>query len=120
MASKHNSISGKYHIVEMEQWDEDYINMETRGYIQFSTNGTGDFHFGCVRAQIDCNFVERDGNSAVEFTFEGSDEMTPMSGRGWAALDGKTLKGHLFFHLGDDSGFVAKRAASASKKAQSE
>jgi hypothetical protein len=39
------------------------------------------------------------------------DESDPASGRGWAALeeDG-TLRGHLYFHLGDDSGFRAVHA----------
>ena len=36
--------------------------------------------------------------------------MWPASGRGWATLnpDG-TLVGHIYFHLGDDSGFRAER-----------
>lgn len=35
-------------------------------------------------------------------------EMDPASGRGWAVLaeDGR-LTGHLFIHLGEDSGFRA-------------
>ena len=35
--------------------------------------------------------------------------MTEMTGRGWAKLDDE-LHGMIFFHQGDDSGFVAKRA----------
>jgi hypothetical protein len=39
-----------------------------------------------------------------------------VNGRGWAVLekDG-TLRGHLFFHDGDDSGFLAERQAPRSK-----
>jgi hypothetical protein len=47
---------------------------------------------------------------------EGNDESDPASGRGWAALeeDG-SLRGHIYFHLGDDSGFRAVRAEDAPK-----
>jgi hypothetical protein len=48
--------------------------------------------------------------------WEGNDESDPASGRGWAALeeDG-SLRGHIYFHLGDDSGFRAVRAEDAPK-----
>lgn len=38
------------------------------------------------------------------------DEADPASGRGWAMLtaDG-SLEGRIFFHMGDDSRFVAAR-----------
>jgi hypothetical protein len=54
--------------------------------------------------------VERDGRPCVEFSWEGNDECDPASGRGWAVLeeDG-SLRGRIFFHLGDDSGFTAVR-----------
>jgi len=46
----------------------------------------------------------------VEFTWEGNDECDPASGRGWAVLeeDG-SLRGRIFFHHGNDSGFTAVR-----------
>ncbi len=51
------------------------------------------------------------GNPAVEFSWEGGDgaDGTPLSGRGWAVLDEGELNGMIFMHLGDDSGFVAKK-----------
>ena len=47
---------------------------------------------------------------AVEFSWEGQDELDHASGRGWAVVgeDG-TLTGRVFFHLGDDSSFSAVR-----------
>src|SRR5262249_37304534 len=47
--------------------------------------------------------------AAVESTWDGNDEMDPAQGRGWAVLKGDELHGMIFFHQGDDSGFVAKR-----------
>ncbi len=40
----------------------------------------------------------------------------PASGRGWAlAEEDGSLRGHIYFHLGDDSGFRAVRAEDAPK-----
>jgi hypothetical protein len=38
------------------------------------------------------------------------DEMDPCTGRGWAVLEEDELHGMIFFHQGDESGFVAERA----------
>ena len=52
----------------------------------------------------------RDGHPAVEFSWDGSDEGDHASGRGWAALDDDgSLVGHIWFHMGDDSGYRAIR-----------
>ena len=50
------------------------------------------------------------GRSGVEFSWEGTDEGDQVSGRGWAERhnDG-VLRGHIYFHLGDDSSFRAER-----------
>ena len=45
------------------------------------------------------------GKPAVEFSWDGNDEMDPAQGRGWAVLDGDRLKGMIFFHQGDESEF---------------
>ena len=54
----------------------------------------------------------RDGQPAVEWTWEGTDgaDMTDVTGRGWAKLDGDDLRGMIVIHLGEESDFVAKRA----------
>jgi hypothetical protein len=36
--------------------------------------------------------------------------MDPAEGRGWAVVKGDELRGMIFFHEGDDSEFVAKKA----------
>ena len=52
----------------------------------------------------------RDGTACAEFSWEGFDDGSPASGRGWAALGtAGRLVGHIFIHKGDDSGFVAER-----------
>ena len=103
--------AGTFHILEMEQWDEDYVNMEGQAYIRFEADGTGEFRFGVVQASLDWRSGTRDGRPAVEFSWEGSAECDPATGRGWAILEAPdTLKGTIFFHMGDESGFAARRA----------
>ena len=103
-------FTGRWRIVSMSGWDEDYIDEEEEGYFEFDEKGGGEFHFGYVHGQMGCKLTTRDGEPAVEWTWEGNDEMDPAQGRGWAILKGDELHGRIFFHQGDDSGFVAKRA----------
>ena len=90
----------------MDQWDRDYIDAEVAGYFEFDARDSGDFQFGYVQGQIDYRLGERDGKSAVEFTWDGHDEMEAAQGRGWMVLDGDELKGMLFIHHGDESDIV--------------
>ena len=108
MTKSARRVTGRWRIVETDQWDQDAIDLVEPGFIEFAGDGTGEFGFIAVNGEMDCRWSERDGRPFVEFTREGNDEMDPASGRGWAVLaeDG-TLTGHLFFHLGEDSGFHA-------------
>jgi hypothetical protein len=108
-AKPKNWIVGRWLIESMEMWDRDFIDAEVRGYFEFDAKDSGDFQFGYVQGYIDYRLGERDGTLAVEFTWDGHDEMDPAQGRGWMVLDGDELKGRLFFHLGDDSGIVLRR-----------
>lgn len=93
----------------MEMWDQDFVDEEVPGYIEFKPDGLGDSHFGYVQCGIDWRATERDGEQAVEFTFEEMDEMTPTSGRGSATLNDGQLTGKFYFHHGDESGFTATK-----------
>ena len=53
---------------------------------------------------------ETGGKPSVEWSWNGNDEMDPVSGRGWAMLDGDEIHGVIVIHHGDESWFVAKRA----------
>jgi hypothetical protein len=100
---------GKWRITEMDQWDQDFIDMEESGHITFKRGGSGGLHFGCVDASLDWrydDFLDR-----IDLTFEGFDEGTEVSGRGWARIEGKPkqMVGQIVFHQGDESGFKAKK-----------
>jgi hypothetical protein len=102
---------GRWQIVSMSAWDEDYLNEELQAFIEFGEHEKGEFQFGLVCGITDCRESVRDSKPAVEFSWEGSDgaDGTPMTGRGWAILQENELNGMIFIHLGDESDFVAER-----------
>jgi hypothetical protein len=93
----------------MEIWSKDDFDLMGPAHFTFLPDGLGYFRFIAVEGDMDCRFGERDGKPLVEFSWEGKDEMDPMNGRGWALLDGNELKGRIFLHQADDSGFTAGR-----------
>ena len=101
------SIEGKWRITEMDLWDQEAIDLLGAAFIEFDGCG-GRFRFIAVDGWMDCKHGQRDGRPHVTFTWEGNDECDPASGRGWATLrkDG-SLRGHIYLHHGDDSGFEA-------------
>jgi len=105
------SLVGRWRIAEMDLWDLEAIDLIGPAFIEFGQDRTGHFRFIAVEGWLDCRAGRVQGHPRVEFTWEGDDEGDRASGRGWAALeqDG-SLRGHIYFHLGDDSGFRAVRA----------
>jgi hypothetical protein len=99
---------GRWRITETEVWARDALDMMVPAHITIDPNGHGRFEMIAVVGEIDAQF-ERD---RVDFTWVGNDEMDPASGRGWAVLPKEgELRGCIYFHHGDDSAFVARRAA---------
>lgn len=92
----------------MELWDRNDLDDITEAHLTFGKNGLGELEFLCVSADLDYRVGERGGRPAIEFSFQGEDELTPVSGRGWAVVESDVLRGRIFFHRGDDSGFVAR------------
>ena len=104
------NFNGNWHIYEMEMWDEDYFNMDTQAYIEIRNNRSGSFQFGLVYGDLDGEVTKTDAKSRFEFTWEGFDEGTPMSGSGWLELKkNNEIRGLIKIHLGDSSKFKAKQ-----------
>ena len=110
MKPRIKSFIGKWVIVEMEAWDQEYVNMEVPGHFTLEKDGMGHFQFGLVQGEMDCRIETVDGQVRIEFSWEGRDELDPASGRGWAVIENKELHGRIFFHQGDDSTFWARRS----------
>ena len=79
-------------------------NQEARRLLLFEQDG-GEFAFDCLTGSI---HGACDGN-AVEFTWDGNDEMEEANGHGWAELqDDGSLKGEICLECGDDIPFIAR------------
>ena len=102
---------GRWHLVSMSLWDDDYLNEEVQAFIEFDDKGGGSFQFGYVQGIMDVREGLRDGQPVAEFSWEGGDgaDGTPLTGRGWAKLVDESLEGMFFIHLGDESEFEAER-----------
>ena len=101
-------FEGNWRIIAMELWDQEDIDLLGPAYITFDPKKkSGQFRFIAVEGWMDCRFSNKDGLPAVEFSWEGTNETDQVSGRGWAASERGVLKGRIFFHRGDDSGFTA-------------
>ena len=107
------NFAGTWHITTMEMWDADYFNMEVQAYLRIGDNGIGSFQFGLVSGGLDGEVVKLGKTERFEFTWEGQDEMDPVSGSGWLKMSTPDrVEGRLKIHLGDGSTFVAVREKS--------
>jgi len=99
------SVLGKWRILEMPDYTDDYADMMGPAYILFEAT-RGEFAFGCVTGA----FAGVGAHDAVEFDWDGNDEMDEDCGDGWAELqsDG-SLIGEISFHRGDEISFTARR-----------
>jgi hypothetical protein len=66
------SVLGKWRIVELSGYEDDYADMVEPAHILFGSAG-GKFAFGCVTG----TFAGGGDHEAVEFDWDGNDEMSP-------------------------------------------
>lgn len=105
------TLTGKWHIIEMENWDADYFNMDGQAYVEVDEKrGLGTFQFGLVFGQMDGDVEYIQGKDRFSFTWDGNDEMDPVSGRGWLQLvKSDEIEGYIKIHQSDSSMFQAVR-----------
>ena len=90
--------------VDLPGYEAGYVDMMGPAYILFGS-ATGEFAFGCVTG----SFPGGADTDAVQFNWDGNDEMDEVCGEGWAQLepDG-SLSGEITFHRGDEIPFIAR------------
>jgi hypothetical protein len=88
-----------WRIIEMEQWDQDFIDLVVPGYITFRADHLGAFQFGAMHGELDYRIASYQDTERLEFSWEGEDEMDPVSGRGWAIIEAGQLQGRIYFRL---------------------
>ena len=102
------AFAGRWRIAEMDQWED--LDLLEPAHITFLGKDNGEMVFGAIEADLDVRYGARDGAACAEFSWEGSDDNSHASGRGWATLGtAGRLVGHVFIYKGDDSSFVAER-----------
>ena len=106
-----NPYLGTWRIIEMEQWDQDYIDLVVPGYIAFREDNQGEFQVGTVHGDIEYRIEPYQETTRLAFSWEGEDEMDPVSGRGWAIIEDGQLQGRIYFDEGDESGFTTEKEA---------
>jgi hypothetical protein len=106
-------MKGKWRIVEMPDYVEDYPDMMEPAYIFLDGEGGGEFAFGCVTGSI----YEAGEGDAIEFGWSGNDEMDEARGDGWVELqpDGSII-GQICFDRGDEADFTARPWKGAGKR----
>jgi hypothetical protein len=72
-------LVGEWIIVEMEAWDQDYVNMEVPGHFIFNKDGSGYFQFGLVQGEMDCRIETIGDGERIEFFWEGKKSRTPRT-----------------------------------------
>lgn len=98
---------GWWRIVETSQWVDDELDILGPALISFT--GDGDrLRMLCLLAYVTC----RPTKTGVSFSWTGAWEFDPVSGSGRVRLreDGR-LAGFIRIKQGDESAFVAERAA---------
>ena len=75
-------FTGRWRITSMSAWEDDFLDEEVEAYIEFEDRGWGAFHFGNVQGHMDCRPTTREGEPAVEWSWDGNAEMDAAQGRG--------------------------------------
>ena len=102
------SVLGKWRIVELPGYEDDYANMVEPAYILFE-DGRGEFAFGCVTGAFAGGTSRKGERTAVAFDWNGNDEMDAVSGSGSAELQANgSLRGEIHVHRGDKIPFIAR------------
>ena len=66
---------GRWHIVSMTEWDEDYINEEVQAFIEFEERREGRLPVRLRPGRAStAAMTTRDGEPAVEWSWEGNDD----------------------------------------------
>lgn len=102
-------IEGWWRIVETELWNREALDLVVPAFIRLDPEGLGEMRLIAIGASVDYRAEQRDEAPVLEFSWAGFDERDATSGRGWARIEGDTMRGKLYIHRGDESTFVARR-----------
>jgi len=103
-----NEFVGRWRITHMERWSQDMVNLNEEGYFEFYEGEQGQFVFCAVEGNMD--IVVNTRIPELEFSWEGTDDMKSVRGRGKIEFETPFEgEGIIFIHTGDSSTFSIKR-----------
>ena len=105
MKVKKTSLKGRWKIIWMEMWGQDFVDAEVPGHVTFDDKGRGEFQFGYVQG----SFHWSEEESSVDSKWEGNDEIDEARGDIYAEIEEEELRGTIEFFEGDESDFRAVR-----------
>ena len=103
MKQNENSLIGRWKIVWMEMWDQDYVDMVVPGHVTISGDGPCHFQFGVVEGEF---YIDTD-DAYFDCDWDGSDECDEALGEIYAEIEEGELRGEISFRGGDESEFRA-------------
>jgi hypothetical protein len=71
------AFRGRWWIVEMEVWPDDYLDLIEPAHITFEGGTDGVFAFGAVKGWLDVRYSTRDGAACAEFSWVGPQRRRP-------------------------------------------
>jgi hypothetical protein len=80
------AFAGRWRIVEMDNWDSDFLDLVEEAHLTFEGKSDGEIAFGALKGFLDVRYGGRDGSACAEFSWEGHDENDPACGRGWIMI----------------------------------
>jgi hypothetical protein len=98
-------LKGRWKIIWMEGWGQDYVDAEVPGHITFDDQGRGEFQFGYVCG----GFYWTEKDSHFDSKWNGNDEMDEAFGEIYGEIEDNELRGTIEFFNGDESDFRAVR-----------
>ena len=104
-SAANKSYAGRWIITELEMLDLGDFESDEEPCIVLKAGGKGSIAFACLQAELDWRM---EGDHAG-FTFSGFEEGDEVCGRGWFRITGSLMTGKLFYHLGEESEFKAKK-----------
>jgi hypothetical protein len=114
VAALAKSFAGRWRIVGMDVWDNDFLDLVEEAHITFEGAASGEIVFGALNGDLDVRYGSRDGSACAEFSWEGFDDNDAACGRRWVVVGtAGRLVGHFYIHNGDDSGLSATRLTSS-------
>ena len=73
------AFAGRWRIVEMDVWDNDFLDQVEEAHITFKESADGEIAFGALNGYLDVRYGSRDGAACAEFSWEGYDDNDPAS-----------------------------------------